>query len=281
MSTTSSLPDAMRVLCVFAHPDDEQFGTSGALLHAREQGAEVTVYCATRGDRGEISDPALATPETLGDVRAGELRRACALLGISPPIQRDFGDGQLASLPAEALEADVVETIRAVRPRVVITFDANGGYGHSDHIAVHRATVAAIPAAADPDAYPEAGAPHRVERLLVTAYNRSLLSRMNDDLVAHGFPALDFGSVQSIDAGLMGTDPSRITTSIDVDRFWPTRWAALRAHRTQYGPGNPFVTLPEATVRSWMARDEFVRLLPAPAPEATLPDEHGLLGTAA
>jgi N-acetyl-1-D-myo-inositol-2-amino-2-deoxy-alpha-D-glucopyranoside deacetylase len=73
------------VLCVFAHPDDEQFGTAGAMLACTDRGIPVHLLCATRGEAGEISDPALATPETLGHVREGELRTACGLLGIEPP----------------------------------------------------------------------------------------------------------------------------------------------------------------------------------------------------
>ncbi|MCC6791740.1 MAG: PIG-L family deacetylase, partial [Thermomicrobiales bacterium] len=72
-------------MCVFAHPDDEQFGTAGALLDCIERGLPVHLVCATRGDQGEISDPALATRETLGEVRERELRDACELLGIEPP----------------------------------------------------------------------------------------------------------------------------------------------------------------------------------------------------
>src|SRR5260370_11252650 len=70
-----------RLLGIFAHPDDE--GTmSGALLQYSTSGVETGLVCATRGEVGEIADPALATPENLGEVREGEMRGAADVLGV-------------------------------------------------------------------------------------------------------------------------------------------------------------------------------------------------------
>ena len=62
------------LLAVFAHPDDEAFGTGGTLAHYAEAGVRTTLVCATRGEAGEIAEGVDATPETLGAVREGELR---------------------------------------------------------------------------------------------------------------------------------------------------------------------------------------------------------------
>ncbi len=70
--------DGVRLQVVVAHPDDETFGCGSLLLHAAAAGASTSVLCATRGEAGEIADPSLATPETLGVVRAGELAAASA-----------------------------------------------------------------------------------------------------------------------------------------------------------------------------------------------------------
>ena len=265
-------------LAVFAHPDDEQFGTSGALLRCVDRGVRVHVLCATRGDAGQVSDPALATPETLGAVREGELREACRLLGFAEPTVLDYKDGHLADAEPRELASRIAAAIRSIRPRVVVTFDANGGYGHPDHVAIHRATLAAVAAAADMgpgmDGLVVAG--HRPDKLYATAYPRSSMARVNADLVRHGFPALDFGDVQGIPAEEIGTADARVTTAVPVDDLWPRRWASFRAHRTQYGRGNPFIELPEPVVRSWMAVDTFVRLDPPPVPSAPLPDEDDL-----
>ena len=79
----------LRVLAAFAHPDDEGFGPGGTLAMLAAAGSAVTLVCATNGDVGEISDPALATPETLGQVRQQELRDAMAVTGV--PGRQVFG----------------------------------------------------------------------------------------------------------------------------------------------------------------------------------------------
>lgn len=264
------------LLGVFAHPDDEQFGTAGALLACAEQGVAIHLLVATRGEAGEISDSALATAETLGEVREQEMRTACRLLGFEPPVFLSHSDGKLAEVAPDQLVHEVVAEIRRVRPQVVLTFDANGGYGHPDHIAIHRATVAAFDAAADPSFVPDLAPPHRADKLYATAYPRTLMEALNTALVANGYPALDFGSVQTVSEEAIGTEDARITTVVSVERFFERRSASLRAHETQYGAHHPFVAMPEMTMREIAQRDFFVRLSPGPPPATLLPDEDDL-----
>ena len=82
-------------------------------------------------DAGEISDPALATPDTLGAVRSEELRNACSAIGIEPPMLFDYPDGGLNRLGPQVLRDDVIRLIRSLKPRVLVTFDPRGGYGHA------------------------------------------------------------------------------------------------------------------------------------------------------
>ena len=72
----------LSVLGAFAHPDDEGFGSGGTLALLVSRGARVTLVCATNGDVGEISDPALATPENLAQIRQEEMRQAMAVTGV-------------------------------------------------------------------------------------------------------------------------------------------------------------------------------------------------------
>jgi LmbE family N-acetylglucosaminyl deacetylase len=65
-----------RLLAIFAHPDDEAFGTGGTISRYARQGVEVTLVCATRGEVGEIAEGSQATRENLGQVREEELRCA-------------------------------------------------------------------------------------------------------------------------------------------------------------------------------------------------------------
>jgi LmbE family N-acetylglucosaminyl deacetylase len=68
---------------VVAHPDDDTFGVTGtAALHEHDPAFELTAVLLTSGDAGEIADPSLATPETLGEVREAEDRASWAALGV-------------------------------------------------------------------------------------------------------------------------------------------------------------------------------------------------------
>lgn len=158
-----------RILCVYAHPDDETFCSGGTLAKYAEQGAELMVISATRGQAGQIQDSAAATRRTLGAVREKELRRACKHLGVQQVECWDYMDGQLQDANPVTLIGDVVRAIRRFRPDVVLTFDPTGAYGHPDHIAISHATTRACTVSNDPNAYPEHRTdglhPHAVPRL--------------------------------------------------------------------------------------------------------------------
>lgn len=264
------------ILCAFAHPDDEQFSSAGALWKCVQRGIPVHVLCATRGDAGEISDPALATRETLAEVRSEELRIACAMLDFEPPHLLDYGDGKLPEVPADELRDVVVEYIRRLKPEVVLTFDANGGYGHPDHIAIHHATIAAIDVVGDDSHRPELGPGHIPAKLYATAYPRSLFAKMEQGLIDLGEPGFNLGAVQTIESSEMGTSADQLTTVVPVDDVYELRYAAMFAHRTQFGPEAMFARFPESLTRELMAIDCFRRIHPAPLREAPMPDETDL-----
>jgi LmbE family N-acetylglucosaminyl deacetylase len=81
-----------RLLGVFAHPDDETFGPGSVLARYAHEGVDVMVVCTTRGEVGEIAPGSEATPETLGEVREGELRRAAGVLGVKEVISMGYRD---------------------------------------------------------------------------------------------------------------------------------------------------------------------------------------------
>src|SRR5689334_10369020 len=150
-----------RVLAVYGHPDDEGQVT-GTLARFIRGGDDVTLVCATRGEVGEISDPALAAPDNLWYVRELELRAAMSQIGLSDVRFLGHRDSGMAGTPENedprSLHQQTPETvvpaltaiIRETRPHYVFTWDPTGGYGHPDHIAVHRHTVAAFDAAGNP-----------------------------------------------------------------------------------------------------------------------------------
>ncbi len=105
------------ILACFAHPDDEVFGTGGTFLHYAAQGATIHLVCATRGDVGEVSDPSLATAQTIAQVRTEELRCSARTLGIQEPIHLDYRDSGMAGTPENE------------DPRAFINAPADGGGG--------------------------------------------------------------------------------------------------------------------------------------------------------
>lgn len=134
----------VRILGVFAHPDDEVFAAGGTLAKYVASGAEAMVLCATRGQAGQIRDAQLANRQTLGAVREKELREACAILGVQHVICLDYMDGQLRESDFEGLVGSILDVIRDFRPDVVITFGEDGAYGHPDHVTISAATTQAF-----------------------------------------------------------------------------------------------------------------------------------------
>lgn len=153
-------------MAVYAHPDDEQ-GISGSFAKYARQGVNTSIICATRGEVGEIAPGTQATPETLGAVREGEMRCAAAKIGLRHLFFMDYRDSGMVGTAdnenAHSLhQANLMEVaekvtriVREQKPQVMITFDPWGGYGHPDHIQVHKAALMAFWLAGDARQFPE------------------------------------------------------------------------------------------------------------------------------
>jgi LmbE family N-acetylglucosaminyl deacetylase len=136
---------ARRLLGFFAHPDDEVFCAGGTIARAVDAGAEVMIVSATRGEQGQIRDPTAATRPTLGVVRERELWAAAAELGAQHAQALDYRDGTLQRYRF-TLRAAVSDIMRQFDPDTVVTFGADGGYGHPDHVAISEVTTEAFQA---------------------------------------------------------------------------------------------------------------------------------------
>jgi LmbE family N-acetylglucosaminyl deacetylase len=160
--------------------------------------------------------------------------------------------------PGEAV-GKIVALIRRERPDVVVTFDENGGYGHPDHMAIHRFTRAAFAAAADPAAYPEqieAGLlPHRAQKLYYTAipirFFRAVAARMAELGIE-----IPERYLKRLDEGL-GLPDEACTTDIYVQDFWEAKRAAMQCHATQLSPDSVFAMLPPDIIRELQSWDCF------------------------
>ena len=131
-----------RILCVFAHPDDEAFGPSAALAKEARRGARIFGLFFTHGQQGQPVPELTVTPEELGRLREQDLREVCNAIGFAEIQILDYMDGTLDRVPQSELETHVAAAIRAHRPQVVVTFGPGGITRHPDHVAVSRATAA-------------------------------------------------------------------------------------------------------------------------------------------
>ena len=252
-----------RLLLVHAHPDDETIGTGATMARYAAEGAAVTIVTCTLGEEGEVLVPELEhlaadREDGLGQHRVGEL--AAAMEALRVPDHRFLGgpgrwrDSGMMGTPqnerpdcfwqADLDEAvrELVAVVREVRPQVVITYDANGGYGHPDHIQAHRVAVAAFDAAGDPAYAPELGEVWQASKLYWSAVPRSVLQAGIDLLREVGDTSGFFGVERAEDLPF-GVPDEQVTTAVDASEQLEAKVAAMRAHKTQIAVDGPFFAL--------------------------------------
>ncbi len=264
---------SLSVLAAFAHPDDEGFGCGGTLAMLVERGAHVTLVCTTNGDVGEISDPSLATPETLAQVRREELRRAMAVTGVQDLRFLGYRDSgmagtddnthpdSLSQADPEKVAGELAEIIRETRPEMVFTHDPTGGYGHPDHTAVYRHATRAFALAGDPGH--EGDSTHARQawspRLLYyVCFPRSNFRRMWQQMLNAGITP----PFASLDIETIGSPDEDVTTVVDVGAYVETKVASLNCHRTQIDPNGPFAKLPQEMMREIMSTEYYTLAVP-------------------
>ena len=258
----------LSVMAVFAHPDDEGFGCGGTLAMLVARGARVTLVCATNGDVGEISDPALATPESLAQVRQDELRRAMVVTGVQDVRFLGYRDSGMAGTadnghpqslfqaPPEEVAGRLVDVIREVQPEVVITHDPTGGYGHPDHTTVYQRTTQAFSAAGEAgsgSSKEDGPAPWGPRLLYYVCFPRSNFRRLWQQMLDAGITP----PFASMDIDSIGSSDEDVTTVLDVSATVDIKIESLSCHRTQIDPNGPFAKLPEDMMREIMSTEYF------------------------
>jgi len=246
------------LLLVHAHPDDESIGTGATMAKYAAEGARVTLVTCTLGELGEIIPPDLRHlfPDELGQHRIVELDRACAALGVTD--HRFLGgagryrDSGMMGLPDnddprcfwrtevdEAADA-LAKIIEEVAADVIVTYDANGFYGHPDHIQAHRVTKRA---------HELTGA---TAKLYATAMPRSVLAR------AVELPA-DSWFMKYADLSVSAGD-DQVTTEIDATRYLDAKRAAMRAHETQITVDGDYFALSNELGLRILGREYYTQL---------------------
>ncbi|MBC6448233.1 PIG-L deacetylase family protein [Actinokineospora xionganensis] len=208
-----------------AHPDDEALLTAGTMASLAAEGHRVVLVVATAGESGLAESPRGAA---LGATRLRELDRSAAVLGCARVVCLGYGDSGLGqdrpadafadADPGQAAEA-LAAVLREERADLLTIYDPAGGYGHPDHVQVHRVGTVAARLAGTPI-------------VLEATVDRDLLVRA---LRVIGWfyrfpPAFDIGTFERA-----YTPGGRITHRVNVRRFAGRKRASMSAHASQAG----------------------------------------------
>jgi len=273
------------LLAFHAHPDDEVIGTGGVLARYARNGEQVVVITATDGAEGEIhnyEDPESLKPR-LVELRAQEIAAALAVLGVKHHEFLGYRDSGMMGTEANShpnafWNADFVEAtkrlvrlVRKYQPEVVLIYDPFGGYGHPDHINVHRVGIAAFFGSRDLGWFPledeeEYWAP---SKLYWTAWGRERTRTFMKYWDEPDEPKDE----EYLWRSRRGYPDEEISAVVDVGDYVDLKFQALRAHRTQIPADWPLLKVPEEDRREVFGNESFLRIfssIESPLPESDL-----------
>ena len=261
-----------------AHPDDEAIITGGTMLLASRAGHRVVVVCATDGALGAAPVPAADAdadagggggegdqPIDLAALREQELRDSAEILGARRVEVLGYRDSGMAGDPAnddpecfwQADQSEAAERLAAILREegadLLTCYDDNGGYGHPDHIQVHRVGVRAAALA---------GVGLVFEATMDREHFRAAMQRIGELAAEAG---LDMGSEadqSDMEAELesegFGAAAADITHRIDVSAVLEEKRSAMLAHASQIPADSFFVSLPEEAFALMSATEWFI-----------------------
>lgn len=255
-------------MAIFAHPDDEG-AIGGTLAHYANNGDEVILICTTRGEVGQISDPSLATRETIGEVRQKELETACEMLGIQHLEFLDYRDSGMDGTeenndprafiqadPSEAIDK-IISQINHYQPDIVVTFEPFGWYGHPDHQITSTWVTQAF------NTMTNGADAHKPKALFYAVIPFSKFRGMIEQAIADGLiPEEGFG-VEIPEEQQLATE-AQVTHILDIGDYFDTKLDAQQAHRTQFGEDSPFNKIPRDMMRQTSGEEYFIQVYPDP-----------------
>ncbi|MCB1031519.1 MAG: PIG-L family deacetylase [Acidimicrobiales bacterium] len=257
------------LVCFHAHPDDESIGTGGTIAAAAAAGHRVVLVFATRGEHGEPVPGVLAEGEQLTLRRTAEVYESARILGAHRVEFLGFTDSGSEGADTNSLQwsfaqADVQHAARRLsvildeeRPDVLTIYDDNGGYGHPDHIQVHRvgrlaAQMSEVPVVAQ------------------GTMNRDLINRAMSLAKDFGIDAPDIaeGEQRVESVGTFGKPEAELTHVVDCCANIEVKRESMRAHASQIGPDHFMLSMPDVAFEfvfgtEWFIVDE----LPEDVPE--------------
>ena len=294
---------ALTLLTVHAHPDDETIGTGGTMARYAAEGVRVVCVTCTYGENGEIVVPEMDTPEhheRLGEIRREEIARALARLGRIEHRWLGYRDSGMAGTPenddprsfwradlGEAVER-LVRILRQLRPHVVTTYNAFGGYGHPDHVRSSEVARAAFERAGDASAFPEQAADGLRPWQPLKLYEQTFDARRRQDpevlrvmeereIPSPWIPRSDETDEARAEreawSARMMAAAGPLTTRIDVSAHAEAKLAALREHVTQIAERSWFLAFDADELRRFYPTEDYSLVesrLPVRLPENDL-----------
>jgi LmbE family N-acetylglucosaminyl deacetylase len=248
----------MATLVAFhAHPDDECLLQSGSLAKAVHDGHRVVVVYATRGEVGESPDGLLEPGESLVERRMAEAMRSAEALGVHRVVWLGYRDSGMMGKPdnddprcfwradVEDAAARVAAILQEESADVLTIYDANGTYGHPDHLQVHRVGTRAAELA---------GTPHVLEATISREHVKALIA-------AAAAAGQQIGDAPDVDdeSVVFGVPDDAITTVVDVGDFLDRKRAAIAAHASQVHDTGPFLAMPPEVFRAAMGTEFYIR----------------------
>ncbi len=213
------------------------------MLQASRAGHRVVLVLATRGEEGEPVDGVLERDELLGDRRTSETQRSADLLGVHRLEFLGYEDSGMMGEPTNDnpdcfWRADVHEAatrlaaiLQEEDADVLTVYDPNGGYGHPDHIQVHRVGTEAAELAG-------------TSRVFWSTMNRNAIERQ---LAESAELRESFGDERSdrVETETFGTPEDEITHAVDVSAVAADKRSAMAAHASQISEDDFFLSLPD------------------------------------
>ena len=258
------------LVCFHAHPDDESIATGGTMTLAADAGHRVVLVVATRGEMGEPQPGVLAEGEELWERRVVETHAAAELLGVDRVEFLGYRDSGMIGEPSNDdptcfWQADVEEAaqrmaaiLRDVDADVLTIYDSHGGYGHPDHIQVHRVGRRAAEIAGVDAVFQSTMNRDRILRQM--AENAELFEEEIEQELEGETAEQMRRRAEAAERGEFGSPEAAITHAVDVSSAIDRKRSAMAAHRSQIGPDSFFFAMPPEVFAAAFGTEWFIAL---------------------
>ena len=268
------------LVCFHAHPDDESIATGGTMALAARDGHDVVLVLATRGELGEPVPGVLSDGEALWERRVVETRRAADLLGVGRVDFLGYEDSGMMGEPTNDdpacfWQADVDEAaerlaaiLRDVDADVLTIYDDHGGYGHPDHIQVHRVGARAAELAGVGSVFQSTMNRDEMRRNMAESPEFQAALEEGEEGVADAAVDDARERMERVENDEFGSPEALITHAVDVRAVLDQKRDAMRAHASQIAPDSFFLALPTDVFSRTFGTEWFIELGATRAPES-------------